>query len=192
MAQDYRWNQFGLYGAQGVHGAPALGAGLARKVTGKASGPDTRRGWTARLNYLTKSPAGRQAMADAGISKRALAAWTAGKRSPSAKNRARLDDAYWGLRRQRVAAHLKQRLANQGRGTRIEIDPVDQRGVQIPHRRDLPVRHTTVRPRIWDAAVDAWLDEDYEAMEAVWDEIIMDLDSGYDAYTNIFSLGWAA
>lgn len=192
MADNYRWAQLGLYGAQGVHGAQALGVRIERMVTGIASPPDTRRGCTARLNYLTKSPAGRAALADAGISKRALAAWTAGKRSPSARNRAALDRAYWGLRRERVAAHLKQRLANQGRGTRIEIDPVDQRGVQIPHRRDLPVRHINVRPRVWSAAVDAWLDEDYEAMEAVWDEIIMDLDSGYDAYTNIRSIGWAA
>lgn len=191
MADNYRWAQLGLYGAGGVHGAHALGAGIERMVTGIASGLDTRRGWTARLNYLTKSPAGHQAMAAAGISKRALAAWTAGKRSPSARNRAALDRAYWHLRRQRAAPHLKRRLANHGRGTRIEIDPVDQRNVGSPHRRDLPVRHTTVRPRVWDAAVDAWLDEDYEAMEAIWDEIIMDLDSGYDAYTNISSVGWA-
>jgi hypothetical protein len=51
---------------------------------------------------------------------------------------------------------------------------------------------TTVRSRIWDEAVDAWLDGDLEAMEAIWDEIIMDIDSDDDAYTNISSVGWAA
>ncbi|MDB1090469.1 transcriptional regulator, partial [Streptomyces sp. ACA25] len=90
MADDNRWADLGALGAQGVPGARALGAGIERMVTGIASPPDTRRGWTARLNYLTKSPAGRAALADAGISRRALAAWTAGKRSPSPKNRAKL------------------------------------------------------------------------------------------------------
>ncbi|MDB1090408.1 transcriptional regulator, partial [Streptomyces sp. ACA25] len=102
------------------------------------------------------------------------------------------DRAYWDLRRQRVTPHLKRRLANNGRGTRIEIDPVDQRNVQQPHRRDLAVRHINVRPRIWNAAVDAWLNNDDQAMEGIWDEIIMDLGSGYDAYTNVASVGWAA
>ncbi|GAA1894183.1 hypothetical protein GCM10009716_00070 [Streptomyces sodiiphilus] len=192
MADNYRWAQLGQLGAAGVHGAQALGAGIERMVTGIASPPHTRRGWTARLNYLTRSPAGRDALTAAGISRRALAAWTAGKRSPSPKNRAALDRAYWDLRRRNVANHLKRRLANNGRGTRIEIDPVDQRNVQQPHRRDLPVRHTNVRPRIWNAAVDAWLAGDRQAMEGIWDEIIMDLGSGYDAYTNVSSTGWAA
>ncbi|NJQ07360.1 transcriptional regulator [Streptomyces lonarensis] len=192
MADDSRWVNLGAYGASGVHGARALGAGIERMVTGIASSPDSKRGISARLNYLTKSPAGRAALADAGISKRALAAWTAGKRSPSAKNRARLDAAYWSLRRERVVSHLKQRLTNGGRGTRIEIDPVDQRGVPLPRRRDVSVRSTTVRPRVWEAAVDAWLDNDLEAMTHVWEEIIMDLDSGWDAYTHVSSVGWAA
>lgn len=192
MADDNRWNRLGWFGADGVHGAQALAARIEQMVTGIASGPHTRRGWTARLRYLAASKAGREAMAEAGISKRALAAWTAGKRSPSPRNRARLDQAYRDLRRRRVAAHLKRRLGNDGRGTRIEIDPVDQRGVGVPHRRALPVRSTTVRPRVWNAAVDAWLAGDRPGMEEVWEQIIMDLDSGYDAYTHVSSVGWAA
>ncbi|NJP65522.1 transcriptional regulator [Streptomyces spiramenti] len=192
MADDSRWVDLGTFGADGVHGANAIGAGIERMVTGIASSPDSRRGVNARLNYLTKSAAGRQAIMDAGISRRALAAWTAGKRSPSPKNRARLDAAYWALRRERVASHLKQRLANGGRGTRIEIDPVDQSGVPLKHRRHLSIRSTTVRPRVWEAAVDAWLTGDLDAMTDVWEGVIQDLDSGYDAYTFVSSVGWAS
>lgn len=191
MAQGYGWGVWRKYGADGWHGADALADGIERMVTGITSGPDTKRGIAARLRYLTASKAGREAMEQAGISKRAIAAWTAGKRSPSPKNRAALDRAYWGLRRQRVVPHLKRRLGNNGRGTRVEIDPVDQRGVAPERRRALPVRHLTLRPHVWDAAVDAWIADDRAAMEDVWEGAVVDIGSDYDAYTFVSSVGWA-
>ncbi|MBB0244968.1 transcriptional regulator [Streptomyces alkaliphilus] len=187
-----QWGEWRKFNADGMHGADALAQGLEAMVTGIASGPDTKRGINARLRYLTASKAGREAMAAQGISKRALAAWTAGKRSPSPKSRAALDRAYWGLRRQRVVAHIKRRLAREGRGTRIEIDPVDQTRVAPGRRRDLNVRRITIRPTTWTAAVDAWAHGDTTGLEAVWDQVTADLGSEGEAYEYVSSIGWNA
>jgi hypothetical protein len=190
MAGDYRWHNLRHYRAEGIHGGDALGYGIERMVTGIRSSPDTRRGIRARLNYLG-TPAGQQAMLQAGITAtpRTMDAWQTGKRLPNHANRARLDSAYWDLRRRNVAADLKRRL----HGTRVEIDPVDQSQVQIKHRRALNVRHLTIRPRHWDAAVDAWLTDDDRALKDLWaNEIILDLGTDYDAFTYVSSVGWAA
>ncbi|MDT0446353.1 transcriptional regulator [Streptomyces johnsoniae] len=188
-----RWMNFGMYRAEGVPGRDALAAGVERMVTGIASPANTDRGIAARLRYLTASHAGYQAMERAGINvtRRTLYAWLAEERSPTPANRAKLDDAYWDLRRHNVAADLKRRLMSQG-GTRIEIDPVDQSRVERRHRRDLQVRHLNVRPRIWDAAVDAWLAEDESTLDTIWDDLIHDLGSDYDSYSYVSSIGWNA
>ena len=188
-----RWMNLGQYNAHGVPGWQALGAGIENMVTGVHSGADTDRGIAARLRYLTASPAGYTAMERAGINvtRRTLFAWLAEERSPSPANRARLDAAYWDLRRHNVATDLKRRLASRG-GTRIEIDPVDQTAVAPRHRRDLQTRRLTVRPRHWNAAVDAWLTDNNETLDAVWDEIITGLGSEYDSYSYVSSIGWSA
>ncbi|PJE97233.1 transcriptional regulator [Streptomyces carminius] len=188
-----RWMRLGLYGADGIPGADALGAGIEQMVTGITSPPDTQRGIAARLRYLTTSPAGYAAMDRTGltVTPRTLYAWLAEERLPTPANRRKLDDAYWDLRRRNVAADLKRRL-KAGGGTRIEIDPVDQSRVAAPHRRDVQVRRLTVRPRVWEAAVDAWLADDHEALDAIWDDLIQDLGSDYDAYSYVSSLGWNA
>lgn len=188
-----RWMNFSQYNAHGVRGADALGAGIERMVTGISSPADTDRGIAARLRYLTASPAGYAAIERAGISvtPRTLYAWLAEERMPNAANRQRLDAAYWDLRRHNVAADLKRRLAARG-GTRVEIDPVDQTAVEPRHRRDLQTRRLTVRPRHWEAAVDAWLADDDEGLDAVWDEVITDLGSEYDSYSYVSSIGWSA
>lgn len=161
-------------------------------VTGIRSSPDSHRGVRARLNYLT-SPAGQEAMRQAGITAtpRTMNAWQSGTRMPNRANRARLDSAYWDLRRRNVAASLKHRLASAG-GTRVEIDPVDQSRVHIKHRRALNTRHLTIRPHHWNTAVDAWLEDDEQALDDLWDnEITPDLGTDYDAYTYVSSVGWA-
>ncbi|MFD9293168.1 transcriptional regulator [Streptomyces sp. NPDC060030] len=188
-----RWMDLGMYNARGVRGADALGIAIEHMVTGIASPVDSERGLAARLNYLTKTDAGYEAMDRAGIhvSPRTLMAWLAEERTPNKTNRSRLDAAYWDLRRRNVAADLKKRLNNQGRGTRIEINPVDQSRVAAPHRRDLSSRSIGVRG-VWDRAVDAWINDDVAELDAVWDEIIQDLGSDYDSYTNVSSIGWAA
>ncbi|WP_097967610.1 transcriptional regulator [Streptomyces sp. or20] len=188
-----RWKDFGKYGANGAPGAEALGIAMEKMVHGIASPVDSDRGLAARLNYLTKSDAGYEAMDRAGVhvSPRTLMAWLAEERTPNKANLARLDAAYWDLRRRNVAADLKHRLNNNGRGTRVEINPVNQNGVDDRYRRDLSSRSVNVRG-VWDRAVDAWMNDDLDELDAVWDEVLDLIGSDYDGYSYVSSIGWAA
>ncbi|QRV31809.1 transcriptional regulator [Streptomyces californicus] len=188
-----RWKDFGKYGADGAPGGEALGIAMEGMVRGISSPVDSERGLAARLNYLTKSDAGYEAMDRAGIhvAPRTLMAWLAEERTPNKANLARLDAAYWDLRRRNVAADLKARLNNNGRGTRVEINPVDQRGVEQKYKRDLAHRSISVRG-VWDRAVDAWMDDDLDELDAVWDEILDLIGSDYDGYSYVSSIGWSA
>ncbi|MFJ9059968.1 transcriptional regulator [Streptomyces sp. NPDC102409] len=188
-----RWMDLGAFDARGLPGADALGVAIERMVTGIASSVESERGLAARLNHLTKTDAGYEATDRAGIhvSPRTLMAWLAEERISNKANRSRLDAAYWDLRCRNVAADLKKRLHNNGRGTRVEINPVDQSRVDGRHQRDLSSRSISVRD-VWDRAVDAWMDDDVDELDAVWDIIIEDLGSDYDAYTYVSSVGWAA
>ncbi|MFD3641556.1 transcriptional regulator [Streptomyces sp. NBUL23] len=188
-----RWMEFGKYGADGAPGAEALGIAIEGMVNGISSPVDSERGLAARLNYLTKSDAGYEAMDRAGVhvSPRTLMAWLAEERTPNRANLARLDAAYWDLRRRNVAADLKHRLNNNGRGTRVEINPVNQTGVEQKYRRDLAPRSINVRG-VWDRAVDAWMDDDLAELDAVWDEVLDLIGSDYDGYSYVSSIGWSA
>lgn len=188
-----RWMEFGKYGAAGAPGGEALGIAMEGMVRGISSPVDSERGLAARLNYLTKSDAGYEAMDRAGVhvSPRTLMAWLAEERNPNKANLARLDAAYWDLRRRNVAADLKARLNNNGRGTRVEINPVNQAGVDGRYQRDLSPRSVNVRG-VWDRAVDAWMDDDQDELDAVWDEVLDLIGSDYDGYSYVSSIGWAA
>ncbi|NUV30783.1 MULTISPECIES: transcriptional regulator [Streptomyces] len=196
-----RWMVLGHYKARGQEGWEALAQGIEDMVTGISSSVETDRGLAARLRYLTTSDAGYEAMDRAGIhvAPKTLMAWLAEEVTPNRANRARLDAAYWDLRRQNVAADLKRRLNNDGRGTRIEVNGVDQSSVDRRHQRDLPSRSVDIPPRsvnvrgIWDRAVDAWLAEDEHELDAIWDEILLDhFGSDRDKYSKVSSIGWSA
>ncbi|MFH8687453.1 hypothetical protein ACH4EC_11330 [Streptomyces anulatus] len=45
---------------------------------------------------------------------------------------------------------------------------------------------------VWDRAVDAWVDDDVEELDAVWDEALDLTGSDYDAYTHVSSTASAA
>ncbi|MGW2417571.1 transcriptional regulator [Streptomyces tubercidicus] len=189
-----RWRDLGAYRARGLPGWVALAEGLDRMVTGIESPVTSERGLAARLRYLTASDAGYEAMDRAGIhvTPATLMAWLAEEQTPRKANLARLDSAYWELRRRNVVADLKRRLNNHGRGTRIEIDPVDQSRVHHRHQRDLETRDINVRGSVWDRAVDAWSANDRDELDSIWDEIIQALGTDWDAYTYVSSVGWAA
>ncbi|MCX4657410.1 transcriptional regulator [Streptomyces microflavus] len=196
-----RWGTFSHYGAQGVTGGDALGIALGRMVTGISSPVESERGFAARVRYLTKVDAGYEAMDRAGVhvSPRTLMAWLAEERMPRSKAMlARVDAAYWELRRRNLAADLKRRLHNGGRGTRIEINPVNQSGVDPKHQRDLTSRLSTrdVNVRdldLWDRAVDAWLANDQAELDDVWARICQDrLGTDWEAYEYVDSIGWDA
>ena len=201
------WKNFGVYGADrdpgNIHGSVALARAmedaLERMIIdgGIKSPVGTRRGLTARMRYLTTAKGGAQAMAEAGITAApaTVRAWTRGRRRPLPANLEAIDTAYWNLRARNVLANpgsLKQHLNRSGRGTRIEIHPVNQDAVDEPRRREnLRIQHRQVR-YIWDDAVDALATSDLDALEGLWDDIIAELDSDWGAYTYVSYIGIGA
>ena len=201
------WKNFGAYGAGrdpgNVHGAVALARALEDALErmildgGIRSPATTRRGLMARMNYLTHTQGGAQALADAGVTAHpsTLRAWTRGRQSPRPANLEAIDTAYWNLRAANVLASpaaLKQHLNRGKQGTKMEIHPVDQTLVDEHARRNnLRVRKLQVR-YIWDTAVDALADGNLGALEDVWDDVIAELDSDWGAYTYVAHIGLGA
>ncbi|MET9572672.1 hypothetical protein ACFYNW_37215 [Streptomyces virginiae] len=189
-----RWGDWGKYDARGVKGGEALILELNRIVhsSGITSPVTSRRGLAARLRYLD-SPAGRQALAEQGVTPRTLRSWTRGKATPSPANRERVDRAYWERRRDNLirSGWLARHLDNGGRGRRMEIYPVDQSHVDGKFRRSLSDRSITVR-YIWGDLVKAWADRDESLIDEIWDDVISDLDSEYAAYAYVSSIGIGA
>jgi hypothetical protein len=187
------WGEYSKYQARGIPGAEALTAELNRIIreTGIRSPIDTRRGLNARLHYLD-SPAGRNALKDAGVRPATLRRWQTGKAFPSRKSRERIEKAYRTLRSHNMlrSGALTKRLNQQGAGTRVEIYPVDQTAVRTPHRRD--VQQRSIRILDWHDIVSAWDTGDTARLEAAWDDIITDLGSEYDAYAYVSGVGIAA
>ncbi|MFD9106305.1 hypothetical protein ACFVZN_35190 [Streptomyces virginiae] len=189
-----RWGDWGKHDARGMKGGEALILELNRIVhsSGIVSPVTSRRGLTARLRYLD-SPAGRQALAEQGITPRTVRSWTRGKATPSPASRERIDAAYWWRRRENLirSGWLVRHLDNNGRGSRMEIYPVDQSHVDTKYTRPLSDRSITVR-YIWPDLVQAWADRDEAMVDEIWDDVITDLDSDYAAYAYVSSVGIGA
>ncbi|MET8824210.1 hypothetical protein [Streptomyces rochei] len=208
---DSGWKNFGTYGAnrsaENVRGGEALGRALEEALSrqilegGIKSPVTTPRGLKARLKYLN-SDAGIQAMRDAGITvkPRAIKNWFAGKQKPSPANLELIDTAYWNLRTQRILSNLgafKQHLNNKGKGTAVEIHPINQSLVDDHAVRpnligDQAIRTLPSVRYIWDDAVDAMEAGDAEKLEEIWDDIIAELDSDWGAYTYVSYVGLGA
>jgi hypothetical protein len=208
---DSGWRNFGTYGAnlsaENVRGGKALGRALEdalsrQIIEGGIKSPVTSpRGLRARLKYLG-SDSGIQAMREAGITvkSRALNNWFAGTQKPSPANLELVDTAYWNLRTQRIMDNLgafKQHLNNQGRGTAVEIHPVNQSLVDEHARRpnlegEQAIRTLPSVRYVWDEAVDAMEAGDEGKLEEIWDDIISELDSDWGAYTYVSYVGLGA
>lgn len=185
----------GEFGASGKPGGEAIAERLTELAGGLKLSATSERGLEARLKYLTNSPAGYQAMERAGISvtPRTLIAWLSGDRDPNKANRGLIDAAYADLRRRNVAKSLKKRLNNNGRGTRVEVHPINQAGVVPSRQRDLEVRKVNIRPSQWDRLVDQWAAGDIDGMNDEWDDIAADtLGSDWGAYTEVAAIGFGA
>ncbi|MFG2940689.1 transcriptional regulator [Streptomyces sp. NPDC048282] len=185
-----RTHDFGHYGAQGQRGSQAAARVLDTLAGYIASPVTTPRGLAARLRYLNTT-AGHNAMRQAGITvtPRTLKAWLTGKQRPNKANLTRLDTAYRTLRRHNVARYLLRRL-NAGGGTRVEIHPLDQSHVPIPHQRVLEYRRLNIRT--WDAIIDAWTTADAQALDDAWIDQIVNLGSQWGKYEYVTSVGFAA
>ncbi|WP_331719565.1 hypothetical protein [Streptomyces virginiae] len=189
-----RWGDWGKHDARGMKGGEALILELNRIVhsSGITSPVTSRRGLAARLRYLD-SPAGREALAEQGVTARSLRSWTRGKATPSPASRERIDAAYWWRRRENLirSGWLVRHLDNDGRGRRMEIYPVDQSHVDSKYSRPLSDRSITVR-YIWTDLVSAWGARDEALVDEIWDDVITDLDSDYAAYAYVSSVGIGA
>ncbi|MGW1838564.1 transcriptional regulator [Streptomyces sp. NPDC002067] len=185
--------EFGKFGARGVKGYEVVARQL-DKLAGFIATPVTvRRGLLARLHYLTRSDHARVAAREAGltVTDRTLKAWLDGRRAPSRRNLARIEEAYRAVRRKNVARYLLGRLNREGRGTRVEFHPLNQSQVSRPQQR--VVAYRTLNVRHWDAVVQAWADSDDVALDRAWfDDITIELGSDYGAYEYVTNIGFAA
>ncbi|MGW3108344.1 transcriptional regulator [Streptomyces sp. NPDC001100] len=184
---------FGKFGASGIKGSDAVARQLDRLAGGIATPVTARRGLMARLHYLTTSDRTWQAAKDAGltVSDRTLKAWKQGTRRPSKTNLERIDAAYRAVRRRNVARHLTARLNREGRGTRVEIHPLDQAGVARPLQR--VVEHRSMNVRRWDRIVASWAAGDHQGLDDAWTaDVLPDLGSQWGQYEYVTNIGFAA
>lgn len=194
-AAEQQWGQWHKHGARGIRGGEALAREMDRILysNGIASPVTTRRGLGARLRYLD-SPAGRAALKDAGVRPRTLRDWMKGRTTPNARNREKIENAYWNRRRENLirSGWMKKHLNNKGRGVRVEIYPVDQS--RVPHQYQRPnVQTRDIRVRyVWDDAADAWAEGDIDQLSDIWFDIIADLDTDWIAYAYVSSISIGA
>ncbi|MEV8038491.1 transcriptional regulator [Streptomyces sp. NPDC086182] len=184
--------EFGKYGARGLRGHEAVARQL-DDLAGYIATPVTaRRGLLARLHYLTRTPHARTAAHAAGltVTPRTLRAWLDGKRAPSRKNLERIERAYLTVRRENVARYLTARLNREGRGTRVEIHPLNQSQVDRPRQRTVEFR--TLNVRRWDRIVAAWAAGDEQELDDAWVDQVVDLGSQWGQYEYVTNIGFAA
>lgn len=192
-----RWGEWQKSNARGMKGGEALILEMNRIVytSGISSPVTSRRGLTARLRYLD-SKAGREELKAQGVSSRTIRTWmkAKGKVAPTPASQEKIDAAYWHRRRENLikSGWLTRHLDNQGRGRRIEIYPVDQSHVEAKYQRpNISQRTITVR-YIWADLVTAWATRDQNLVDEIWDDVISDLDSDYNAYAHVSSIGISA
>ena len=76
-------------------------------------------------------------------------------------------------------------------GTRVEFHPLDQSQVDRPRRR--AVEYRTLDVRHWDRIVQAWADEDEQALDDAWvNDVAVDLGSQWGQYEYVTNIGFGA
>ncbi|MEU6934945.1 transcriptional regulator [Streptomyces sp. NPDC046374] len=140
-----------------MSGGEALARQLDYQAGRRLPSVNTPRGLAIRLRYLTWDNRGDQWLRGAGITAtdETIARWKSGQQRPRPANLKKIDRAFWICRRNSLAEYYKRRLWDDGRGTHIEIHPVDQKQVESSRRRELRMRRINIR-RHWAAIVDAW------------------------------------
>ncbi|MFJ5099342.1 hypothetical protein [Streptomyces sp. NPDC088557] len=177
-----------------MKGGEALAAELNRIVysSGISSPVTSKRGLSARLRYLD-SKAGREALRQQGVSPRTVRSWMAGKGNvaPTARNLAKIDSAYWTRRRENVvrSGWLGRHLDNNGQGRRMEIHPVDDRAVPTEYRRREISQRTVTLRYVGEDLAKAWAEQDQDGLDEIWDDVLTELDSDYNAYAYVSSVG---
>ncbi|WAU78351.1 transcriptional regulator (plasmid) [Streptomyces sp. Qhu-G9] len=184
--------EFGKYGAHGIKGHEAVARQLDALAGYIATPVTARRGLLARLHYLTRTDHARQAARAAGltVTDRTLRAWQTGTRTPSRRNLAALEQAYRTVRRENVARYLTARLNKDGRGTRVEIHPINQSRVDRPRQRAVEFR--TMNVRRWERIVAAWAAGNNQELDEAWVDQVVDLGSQWGQYEYVTNVGFAA
>ena len=183
---------FGRYGAAGVSGGAALAYQLDDRAANGGLPPITHpQGLAIRLRYLARDEQGLAwlRLAQVTVTERTIARWRIGRQRPLPANLRKIDQAFWACRRHNLVGYYKQRLWNDGRGTRIEIYPVDQQHVAPNRRRELNIRTINVRTD-WRRVVDAWNSGDQKALDEAWSSIADSLGSDHDAYRHVSHIGF--
>lgn len=102
---------------------------------------------------------------------------------PSRQNLQRIEQAYRTVRRENIARYLLARLNREGRGTRVEIHPLNQSHVVRPRQRVVEFR--TLNIRNWDRIVQAWVSGDDRAwMMRGWTRLLIWARSGGSTSTS--------
>lgn len=183
---------FGRYGATGISGGAALTRQLDERAARRGLSPVSHpRGLAVRLRYLARDEQGLAwlRLAQVTVTERTIARWMTARQRPLPANLKKIDQAFWACRRHNLVGFYKQRLWNDGRGTRIEISPVDQQHVAPNRRRNLNIRTINVRTD-WRRVVDAWNSGDQKALDAAWDSIADSLGSDHGAYRHVSHIGF--
>ncbi|MFE2823500.1 transcriptional regulator [Streptomyces sp. NPDC059271] len=183
---------FGKFGARGIKGHEAVARQL-DQLAGYIATPITaRRGLSARLTYLTRTAHAREAAAALGFTptKAQLKGWRDGSVTPRRATLEKIEKAYRTMRRENVARYLLTRLNREGRGTRVEIHPLNQSQVPRPHQREMGLRHMNVRR--WDRIVAAWAAGADQELDDAWVEQVIDLGSQWGQYDFVTNVGFAA
>lgn len=94
------------------------------------------------------------------------------------------------MRRENVARYLLARLNRDGRGTRVEVHPVNQSRVDRPRQRAVEFR--TMNVRNWDRIVGAWAAGDDQEMDEAWVDQVVGLGSQWGPYEYVATIGCAA
>lgn len=179
----------GLRGAEGLEGGRALAASLDQRTF--EDDVDWRRSeaecLVRNLRYLLRKTGGPAAMEEYGLTAapEALAAWLEGASTPFPEQERQLESAFRSLRRRNIAPSLTRTL-DAGGGTRIQIAPVDQVGVEARYRRDLRVRYKNIYR--WGPIVRAWAAQDSMELDQLWEEVITDMGSDYRKYQCVESI----
>ncbi|MGW0817022.1 transcriptional regulator [Streptomyces viridiviolaceus] len=183
---------FGRYGATGISGGAALARQLDERAARSGLSPVSHpRGLAVRLRYLARDEHGLAwlRLAQVTVTERTIARWMTARQRPLPANLKKIDQAFWACRRHNLVGYYKQRLWNDGRGTRIEISPVDQQHVAPNRRRELNIRTINVRTD-WRQVVDAWNSGDQQALDDAWSAIADSLGSDHGAYRHVSHIGF--
>ncbi|MFI7296883.1 transcriptional regulator [Streptomyces sp. NPDC050121] len=183
---------FGRYGATGISGGAALARHLDERAANGSLAPiSDPRGLAVRLRYLARDEQGLAwlRLAQVTVTERTIARWRTARQRPLPANLEKIDRAFWACRRHNLVGYYKQRLWNDGRGTRIEVHPVDQQHVAPHRRRELNIRRITVRTD-WRRVVEAWNSCDQKALDDAWGAIADSLGSDHGAYHHVSHIGF--